>query len=58
MQMSKEEEEDVRHSYIFAVTSVCMTLIIAATLCVDTYIKAVYELQATKTRYLRHPYYS
>ena len=56
--MSKEEKEDMRHSYIFAATSVCLTLIVAATLCVDTYIKAVYELQATKTRYLRHPYYS
>ena len=56
--MSKEEKEDVHHSYIFAVTSVCLTLIMAVTYCVDSYIKAVYELQATKTRYLRHPYYS
>lgn len=54
----KKEKEDLRHSIIFASMMMCVFLITGITICVNTYIHAVYELQATKTRYLRHPYYS
>lgn len=58
MNKDKEEKEDIRQAYVCCVNTVCVVLLFGITLCVDTYIKAVYELEEAKVHNLRHPYYS
>lgn len=58
MKKDKEEKEDIRHAYVCCVNTVCVILLFGITVCVDTYIKAVYALEEVKVQNLRHPYYS
>ena len=52
----KEEKEDIRHTVIFCINSICLVLIIGLTICANTYIHAVYQLESTKSRNLRFSY--
>ncbi len=57
--MTKDErKEDIRQSIVFCTAIVFIMLLTGLSVCVNTYIQAVYELEMQKTRYLRHPYYS
>ena len=49
-------KEDIRHGFILCTATVCVFFITGASICLNTYIQAVYELE--KTKFLRHPYYS
>ena len=58
MSKDKEEKEDISHALVCCVNTVCVVLLFGITICVDTYIKAVYDLEEVKVQNLRHPYYS
>ncbi len=58
MKKDKEDKDDICFAYICCVNTVCVVLLCGITVCLDTYIKAVYALEEVKVQNLRHPYYS
>lgn len=58
MAKHKEKKEDIRHDYVCCMNIFCVTLLCGITICLSTYIKAVYELEEVKIQNLRHLYNS
>lgn len=55
--MSKDdriEREDIRHSFILCCMTVCVVVITGASVCLNTYIQAVYQLKLSDAQNLRY----
>ena len=49
-------KEDIRHSLVFCCMLLCVTIITGASVCLNTYINAVYQLKVTDAQNLRYHY--